>query len=348
MSEKNWQHAVEINPDDLTPVEKATHIAPQEFPEEQVSAVEEEGEYIPADSDIKNRGYAFGKWFAAFILGLLALGVGVEFYRLISWGFGIHNLLGITLSTLLGAGVGTGLLWVAHAFKGLRQLEKNDALREEAERFRNATTHGQAVPYLKKLDKVYNGTAAGESIHQAIQQIDSVYNDGEVIRFVSRNALVQQDEAARRCVRRYSIQSGLMVAISPYASFDMWLVGWRNLKMLNEIANIYGIAPGAATQWRLLRKVLHNIAFAGISEMSIHASSHFLSNSLASSLSMKAGQGVGAGLFTARSGLQALKLCRPLPVEEDDGLQLSSIAKAIMQDLKEPAPTPAKQPDKKS
>jgi putative membrane protein len=114
----------------------------------------------------------------------------------------------------------------------------------------------------------------------------------------------------------------------------MWLVGWRNLKMLREIADIYGISPGTATQWKLLRKVLHNIAFAGLSEISIHAGSHLLSSSLTASLSARAGQGVGAGLFTARSGLQAIKLCRPLPVDEDNQRQLTSVTQSILGAIK--------------
>ncbi len=74
--------------------------------------------------------------------------------------------------------------------------------------------------------------------------------------------------------------------------FDMWLITCRNMKMLNEITAIYGITPGAATQWGLIKRVLHNIAFAGLSEMGIHAASNILGSSLAATGLPRPGRGL--------------------------------------------------------
>lgn len=334
----HWKEPVMINPADLkqpdSSAAETTHA--QQFPLESVSVISEQDDNENTDklAPAVKKPSRWKKLFTVSVVTLLSAGVAGEIYRLISWGFATHPVVGISFSALTGIAALSGLFWTWQGFKGLRQLKHTEALHAEAELLRNQKTHGQAHALLKKLDNYYENTAINQSFKEALRQVDSAYNDGEIIRYISQHALKEQDNAARRCVHRYSVQSGIMVAVSPYATFDMWLVGWRNLKMLREITDIYGISPGAATQWNLLKKVLHNIAFAGLSEMGIHAGSHILGSSLTASISARAGQGVGAGLFTARSGLQAIQLCRPLPQEQSEQLQLSSITQAILRNLK--------------
>ena len=113
----------------------------------------------------------------------------------------------------------------------------------------------------------------------------------------------------------------------------MLLVAWRNLRMIREIATVYGIAPGLLTQGKLLKQVLQNLAFAGASEVAMDAGSALLGSSLTAGLSARAGQGIGAGLFTARTGLMTIKLCRPLPEPDRPKNMLQQIAKGIVHRL---------------
>lgn len=334
-----WKEPVLIDPANLQKQPDTESESPkaQEIPLHSISVVTEDNDDAQDKDKQSNTHKKRSHWTTLFTVSitlLLSAGVIGEVYRLINWGFITHPALGIAFSTLTGITFISGLLWVWQSFKGLRQLKQTEALHFEAEALRDQKTHGQAVPLLKKLDSYYENTPINQSFKEALRQVDSAYNDGEIIRYISQHALKEQDEAARRCVHRYSVQSGIMVALSPYATFDMWLVGWRNLKMLREVTDIYGISTGATTQWSLLKKVLHNIAFAGLSEMTIHASSHILGNSITTSISARAGQGIGAGLFTARSGLQAIKICRPLPQEQSEQLQLSSVTQSILRDIK--------------
>ncbi len=331
-----WKEPVILKPADLKKAEVEHSEKPhaQEIPVEQIVLVANKTTEPVEKMGAVRKPSRWKRFFTGSVATLLGTAVIGEIYRLISWGFGIHPILGVAFSGLVGIIFVGGILWLWQGMRGLRQLKIAEKLHQEAANLQDQKTHGQAAVLLKKLDHYYDNTPLTESFKTAIRQVDSAYNDGEIIRYVSHHALQAQDEAARQCLHRHSIQSGVMVALSPYATFDMWLVGWRNLKMLREIADIYGISPGTATQWKLLRKVLHNIAFAGLSEISIHAGSHLLSSSLTASLSARAGQGVGAGLFTARSGLQAIKLCRPLPVDEDNQRQLTSVTQSILGAIK--------------
>ena len=58
-----------------------------------------------------------------------------------------------------------------------------------------------------------------------------------------------------------------MWVISPLAVIDMFFIAWRDIRLINKIAAIYGIEFGYFTRLRLLRMVLVNLAFAGATEI---------------------------------------------------------------------------------
>ena len=64
-----------------------------------------------------------------------------------------------------------------------------------------------------------------------------------------------------------SAESAVIVAISPLAVIDMFFIAWRNIRLINKIAAIYGIELGYFTRLRLIRMVLVNLAFAGATEI---------------------------------------------------------------------------------
>lgn len=91
-----------------------------------------------------------------------------------------------------------------------------------------------------------------------------------------------------------------MIAVSPLALVDMAFIAWRNLRLINRIATLYGIELGYYSRLRLFRPVLLNIAFAGASELVREVGMDWMSQDLAARLSARAAQGIGAGLLTAR------------------------------------------------
>lgn len=104
-----------------------------------------------------------------------------------------------------------------------------------------------------------------------------------------------------------------MIAVSPLALVDMAFIARRNLRLINRIAKLYGIELGYYSRIRLFKLVLLNIAFAGASELVREVGMDWMSQDLAARLSARAAQGIGAGLLTARTGIKAMEVCRPLP-----------------------------------
>lgn len=104
----------------------------------------------------------------------------------------------------------------------------------------------------------------------------------------------------------------------------MAFIAWRNLRLINRIATLYGIELGYYSRLRLFKLVLLNIAFAGASELVREVGMDWMSQDLAARLSTRAAQGIGAGLLTARLGLKLWSFaarCR--------GLTMTNLASGI-------------------
>ena len=94
-------------------------------------------------------------------------------------------------------------------------------------------------------------------------------------------------------------------------------------------------AKAVAGRLRLFRLVLLNIAFAGASELVREVGMDWMSQDLAARLSARAAQGIGAGLLTARLGIKAMEVCRPLPWIDGDKPRLGDFRRELIGQLKE-------------
>lgn len=100
----------------------------------------------------------------------------------------------------------------------------------------------------------------------------------------------------------------------------MLLVAWRNFRLIEQISAVYGVELGYWSRIRLVKLVLANMALAGASEVVADTGMNMLSMDIAGRVSTRVAQGVGVGLLTARLGLKAMALMRPLPCKRDPSL----------------------------
>jgi putative membrane protein len=99
-----------------------------------------------------------------------------------------------------------------------------------------------------------------------------------------------------------------MIAVSPLALVDMAFIAWRNLRLINRIATLYGIELGYYSRLRLFRLVLLNIAFAGASEMVREVGMDWMSQDLAARFPRVPRRELA--LVYCASGIKAMELCR--------------------------------------
>lgn len=241
----------------------------------------------------------------------------------------------------LGSGVAGGLIIAAGVGALASEWRRLYLLRQRAEErdFGRELLYshgiGQGRAFCEKLAK----QAELDQAHPALQRwqasLHETHNDSEIVRLYAQLVQPVLDRQARREISRHAAESTLMIAVSPLALVDMAFIAWRNLRLVNRIAAIYGIELGYFSRIRLFRLVLLNMAFAGASELVREVGMDWVSQDIAAKLSARAAQGIGAGLLTARLGIKAMELCRPLPWLEEDKPRLGDFRRELVGQLKE-------------
>ena len=214
-------------------------------------------------------------------------------------------------------------------FSGLRQFKYQQNLKQQAQDIINEEGKIDAISLCDKISQRLPVDLA-EFDHSSWQQLNlEEYNDVEIMQLYARNVLSQVDQKALKEIAKFSSESVVLVALSPIAIIDMLLMLWRNLRLVNKIAALYGLKLSYWSRVKLIKQVIINMAYAGASELVADLGADLLGAELLGKLSARMAQGLGAGMLTARLGLKAMHLCRPIPFT-DDAPKLGHIRQQIV------------------
>ena len=98
------------------------------------------------------------------------------------------------------------------------------------------------------------------------------------------------------------------------------------MRLVRRIAEIYGGRPGLLGLVKLARSIGAHIAITGGMAVGDSLLQQLVGHGIASRISARMGEGVLNGLLTARVGLSALAVCRPMPFSVDKPPGVSDVA----------------------
>ena len=87
--------------------------------------------------------------------------------------------------------------------------------------------------------------------------------------------------------------------------------------MIRRIAEIYGGRAGALGAWRLTRAVMTHLVATGAVAVGDDLIQSVAGGTALSRISRRFGEGVVNGALTARVGVAAMEVCRPLPFSRE-------------------------------
>lgn len=249
------------------------------------------------------------------ISGLIGIVVWLWISRLVGEAFAAWPALGwavVALASLTGV---AGLFLIAREVLALRRLQAVDDLRTSAAEALALRSDPRAAVAAEKLVALLSGNprAARGLAAYARDCHDAVIDGRDRLRLLERHVIEPLDAEAVVLISGAARRVSVVTALSPRALFDIAVVAWTAASLVRRLATLYGARPGGLALLRLLRQVATHVVVTGSMAAGEDLVQQLLGHGLAAKLSAKLGEGVLNGLLTARLGLAALALARPLP-----------------------------------
>jgi putative membrane protein len=314
-----------IDPDDASRPSRGTvHVTPEADPA--LLPVPVEAAIVPAQ-----RGFRWGAVFWSAVAGLILLGLGLGVTRLIEDLFARSEGLGfLGLAFALAAALALLIVTVREAL-GLARLATIEKLHARAAAVLVSDDRAESRTIVQELLKLAHQNPHLARARATLQgHADDIIDGADMIRLAERELMTPLDQEARRLVSSAAQRVSIVTAVSPRALIDVLFVFVASLRLIRQLAWLYGGRPGALGMIALMRHVIAHVAITGGMAASDSLVQQVLGHGLAAKLSQRLGEGVLNGLLTARLGLAAIEVTRPLPFTALPRPALADLAKDLL------------------
>jgi putative membrane protein len=247
-------------------------------------------------------------------LSLTALATGLWFARFWSVALAREDWVGWLATGLLGLlALAAGILAVKE-LAGFWRLSRLSGLRQDAEQaLRN---HDKALEQavVRRLKTLLGSDRANEwQLARFREDERHMREPGQLLGLADTVLMQVPDQQARRVVFESARRVGVVTAVVPTAFISMLFVLSEVLRMVRRLAATYGGRPGFFSGLRLFWWVLAHIAATGAIALTEDLWGQFFGQDLARRVSRRLGEGAFNAALTARLGVAAIEVCRPLP-----------------------------------
>lgn len=254
------------------------------------------------------------RWFWGLAVALMGAVASVAAWDFVTGLLARNALLGWGITALFAAFL---LVLAGIALRELAafgRLSRLDSLHHAAS---EALADDDLPAARKVVDQLLRLYGAREDTRWGRDRLAELRNDqldaAGLLSLAERELLGPLDAAAQSEVEAAARQVATVTALVPIALADVFAALTANLRMIRRIAEIYGGRSGFLGGWRLTRAVIAHLVATGAVAVGDDLLEPILGGSILGKLSRRFGEGLVNGALTARVGVAAMEVCRPLP-----------------------------------
>ena len=291
---------------------------------------------VPPKPPAPSRSMRWGGILLGALASLVSLWAGLAATRLVEEFFARSAVLGWLA---LGVAAIAGLAALAIIFRevwALARLSRIEHIQADAAHALNTDDSSTAKRAVAQLQSLYAARADARLGLQDLKQYNADIIDGrDRVKLAERHLVSPRDDEAHRIIAHAARRVTLLTTVTPTAALDILLVAALNLRMMREVATLYGGRPSLLATLRLARMVLGHLAVTGGLALSDNLLQHVVGKGLLGRLSARLGEGAVNGILTARVGLAARDVCRPIPQETSAKETLGSLIRELVSEAGE-------------
>jgi putative membrane protein len=261
-------------------------------------------------------------------LGILVVGVvGIDLAQFVDGAFAHGTAVGVLAAMAVAAGAGGCVYWLMTELRGLWRLRS-------AERLRRLIPSALAAQLKQEIDAAAAILARDPLLGGAVTgyraALQPHHSGRDALELFSRLVLAPADRLAQAAIRRAAAQAFAINAISPTVLLDTLFFAARAMRLIREIAEVYGQRPGLAGTVHLLRRLAAGAGLVGAVDVVGGVIAQQLGGAVLERLSASAAESAYAAQKMARLGLVATALCRPIEFRPGEAPSLRGLVSGLL------------------
>ncbi len=257
-------------------------------------------------------GWSVAFWSACG--GLVALATGLAISELVEALYARSQVLGwigVSLAALAALAL---LVILFREIRALVRLTAIEALRDRAAAAIVSDQRAEGAAIARELLHLTRDKPLLARARKTLSaHVDDIIDGADMVRLSERSLVGPLDQEAKRLVSAAAKRVSIVTAISPRAVLDMVFVFATALGLMRQLAYLYGGRPGTFGLIQLARLSLAHVTLTGGLAVGDGVLQQILGHGVLTKLSTRLGEGMLNGLLTARLGLAAIEVTRPLP-----------------------------------
>jgi putative membrane protein len=294
---------------------------------------QDEGDRIvlPPAPLARPKRWRWGSILISALFLLVTMWAGLVITQLIEDFFTRSPMLGWLALGIAGVAGFAALVIILREIWALARLRRIAHIQADAAHAINADDSAAAKRAIEQLKSLYASRADAQLGLQELKQYESDILDGrDRMKLAERHLISWRDGEAHRIIAHAARRITLLTTVAPTPALDILFVAAQNLRMMRELATLYGGRPSTLSTIRLARMVVSHLAVTGGIALSDNLIQHVVGKGLLGRLSARFGEGAVNGILTARVGLAARDVCRPIPQEVSAKDTLGSLMKELV------------------